>query len=153
MKFNKWETKGVPLRIEFGPNDLHNDTVTFVRRNRLKSKEQFKFSEACTNARYISDFLDDIQSDMFQIARDKVKSNIVYCNNHESIINALKAKKLTLINWDNENDNNNFENDLKNMCKLNGISSTKILCLPNRDSLKEYGFDTDQQLALFGRSY
>ena len=32
-KFNEWELKGVPLRIELGPRDLQNEQVTLVRRD------------------------------------------------------------------------------------------------------------------------
>lgn len=32
-KFNHWELKGVPVRIEVGPKDLNKNQVTFVRRD------------------------------------------------------------------------------------------------------------------------
>ena len=32
-KFNHWELKGVPVRIELGPKDLEKKQVTFVRRD------------------------------------------------------------------------------------------------------------------------
>jgi prolyl-tRNA synthetase len=32
-KFNEWEKRGVPLRIEVGPKDLEKNQVTFVRRD------------------------------------------------------------------------------------------------------------------------
>jgi prolyl-tRNA synthetase len=38
-KFNEWELKGVPLRIEVGPRDLQQDQVTLVRRD-TRAKEQ-----------------------------------------------------------------------------------------------------------------
>jgi prolyl-tRNA synthetase len=38
-KFNEWELKGVPVRLEVGPRDLQTDEVTLVRRdNREKVK-------------------------------------------------------------------------------------------------------------------
>ena len=150
MKFNKWETKGVPLRIEFGPKDMENGTVFFVRRDKLqKTKELFKFSETCSTS-FIKNFLNKIQSDMLESAKQKIKSNIVYCKDEESMLNALKQKKLTLIDWQQTD---GFENNLKNICKTHNISSTKVLCLPNKNTLHEYGFDTESTLALFGRSY
>lgn len=37
-KFNEWELKGVPLRIEIGPKDVEKKQVTLVRRdNRMKT--------------------------------------------------------------------------------------------------------------------
>ena len=32
-KFNEWEMKGVPLRVEIGPRDIENGVVTVVRRD------------------------------------------------------------------------------------------------------------------------
>jgi prolyl-tRNA synthetase len=33
FKFNEWELKGVPLRIEIGPNEVEDEVVTAVRRS------------------------------------------------------------------------------------------------------------------------
>jgi prolyl-tRNA synthetase len=38
-KFNEWEMKGVPVRIEIGPKDIENNSVVLVRRDTL-AKEQ-----------------------------------------------------------------------------------------------------------------
>lgn len=38
FKFNDWELRGVPLRIEIGPKDVENNCVTAARRDRI-SKE------------------------------------------------------------------------------------------------------------------
>lgn len=35
-KFNHWELKGVPVRIELGPKDMEKNQVTFVRRDNLQ---------------------------------------------------------------------------------------------------------------------
>lgn len=32
-KFNHWEMKGIPLRLEIGPMDLEKGTVVLVRRD------------------------------------------------------------------------------------------------------------------------
>ena len=34
-KFNDWEQKGIPLRIEIGPKDLEKEQVVFARRDDL----------------------------------------------------------------------------------------------------------------------
>lgn len=44
FKFNYWEMKGVPLRIEIGERELVDDTVTLVIRNNRK-KENVKIAE------------------------------------------------------------------------------------------------------------
>lgn len=40
-KFNHWELKGVPIRLEIGPKDMANKQFVTVRRDTLK-KETFK---------------------------------------------------------------------------------------------------------------
>lgn len=35
-KFNHWELKGVPIRIEFGPRDMDKNEVTLVRRDNFQ---------------------------------------------------------------------------------------------------------------------
>lgn len=35
-KFNDWELKGVPLRVEIGPNEIKKNNITFVLRDNLK---------------------------------------------------------------------------------------------------------------------
>ena len=37
-KFNEWEVRGIPLRIEFGPRDLQDNACTFSRRDGVKTK-------------------------------------------------------------------------------------------------------------------
>ncbi|MDR1619728.1 MAG: proline--tRNA ligase [Clostridiales bacterium] len=38
-KFNQWEMKGVPMRIEVGPRDIEKGQVVIVRRDALDNKE------------------------------------------------------------------------------------------------------------------
>ena len=38
-KFNEWELKGIPLRIEIGPKDIQKKQVVLVRRD--NSKKEF----------------------------------------------------------------------------------------------------------------
>ena len=41
-KFNDWELKGVPVRMEVGPRDVQNNTVVLARRDRPgKEGKQF----------------------------------------------------------------------------------------------------------------
>lgn len=53
-KFNEWEMKGVPLRIEIGPKDLEKGHVKLVKRND-GSKEFITFSELDNKLSTIAD--------------------------------------------------------------------------------------------------
>jgi prolyl-tRNA synthetase len=60
-KFNEWELKGVPLRIEVGPRDLQQDEVTVVQRD-TRAKEQVKLAGVPTRT---TELLVDLQKALF----------------------------------------------------------------------------------------
>ncbi len=71
-KFNDWELKGVPIRIEIGPKDIEKQSVVIAKRyNREKSSLGF------TEIGKISTILDEIQTDMLKTAREQVKANTI----------------------------------------------------------------------------
>jgi prolyl-tRNA synthetase len=63
-KFNEWELKGVPLRVEVGPRDLANNQVTLVRRD-TRAKEQAGLPAVAERA---SQLLHDVQDGLFERA-------------------------------------------------------------------------------------
>jgi prolyl-tRNA synthetase len=71
-KFNEWEMKGVPLRINVGPRDIEKGTVEFVRRDtREKSPGQrAAVVESC------SKILETIQQDLYDKAKVLLQEKI-----------------------------------------------------------------------------
>jgi prolyl-tRNA synthetase len=67
FKFNEWELKGVPLRVEIGSRDLAEAAVTVVRRD-TGDKRQIPAARA---AAAIDEMLSDVQASLFQAARDE----------------------------------------------------------------------------------
>lgn len=69
-KFNDWELKGVPVRIEIGPKDIEKQSVVIAKRyNREKSSLGF------TEIEKITTILDEIQTDMLKTAREQTRVN------------------------------------------------------------------------------
>jgi prolyl-tRNA synthetase len=66
-KFNEWELKGVPLRIEIGGRDLAAGVVTVARRD-TGDKQQIPVSRAAVA---IDEMLTDVQASLFRSARDE----------------------------------------------------------------------------------
>ena len=64
-KFNEWELKGVPVRLEVGPRDLAEGKAVCVRRDTFE-KESVSL-ESLTET--IPALLDEIQKNMFETAR------------------------------------------------------------------------------------
>jgi len=67
FKFNEWELKGVPLRIEIGGRDLAAAAVTVARRD-TGEKQQIPLPGAAVA---IDEMLRDVQASLFRVARDE----------------------------------------------------------------------------------
>ena len=67
FKFNDWELKGVPLRIEIGPRDVESGSVVAVRRHDGR-KESMDVKDLGPAVRGV---LEEIQEAMLQKAREK----------------------------------------------------------------------------------
>ena len=76
FKFNDWEMKGVPLRIEIGPRDIENGVAILVRRDTLE-KETIRL-ENLENR--LCELLEDIQKSMYNecLKRREEKTTIAY---------------------------------------------------------------------------
>ena len=69
-KFNDWELKGVPLRIEIGPKDIENQKIVIAKRYNLE-----KVSLSFTEIEKVSEMLDEIQTEMLKKAKEQAKNN------------------------------------------------------------------------------
>lgn len=70
-KFSEYEMKGVPLRIEVGPRDLENNTVTIVKRN-----DREKITVALEDiSTVIPELLERMHNEMYTKALAHVNSN------------------------------------------------------------------------------
>jgi prolyl-tRNA synthetase len=69
FKFNEWELKGVPLRIELGSRDLSAGAVTVARRD-TGEKEQIPLSRV---APAVGELLRSVQASLFDSARDELE--------------------------------------------------------------------------------
>ena len=63
-KFNYWEMKGVPVRLEIGPRDIENGECVLVRRDTLE-KRTVRLDNL---EEEINTLLEDIQKNMFEMA-------------------------------------------------------------------------------------
>jgi prolyl-tRNA synthetase len=66
FKFNDWEMKGIPIRIELGPKDLENQNFILVRRDNGQKQEVSLNQEFSVDTEIE---LDNIHNDMFANAK------------------------------------------------------------------------------------
>lgn len=67
FKFNDWELRGVPLRIEVGPKDVEKGTFAMARRD-IPGREGKSFVPQTGAANTVTEMLDQIQNGIFQKA-------------------------------------------------------------------------------------
>ena len=65
-KFNEWELKGIPLRIEIGLKDLESDQLVLVRRDNNK-KQTIKTKDL---EKKVEQILNEIQDNLFKKAKN-----------------------------------------------------------------------------------
>jgi prolyl-tRNA synthetase len=87
-KFNEWEMKGVPIRIEIGPRDLKQRQITAARRDTL-DKAVIK-EEETVNA--VTKLLEDIQSNLFNKAKKLLEEDIRTVKTYDEFKNVLQDK-------------------------------------------------------------
>lgn len=92
-KFNDWELKGVPLRLEYGPKDAAKSVVSFARRD-TGEKGTIAIADLATE---ISKLLETIQSDMYKKADAAFREHRINITKWEEVIPALDAKNVVLI--------------------------------------------------------
>jgi prolyl-tRNA synthetase len=76
-KFNDWELKGVPLRIEIGPKDIEKQSIVLAKRYNLE-----KISLSLTEIEKIPMILDEIQTEMLKKAKEESKINTSNISNY-----------------------------------------------------------------------
>ncbi len=95
-KYNDWEMRGVPVRIEVGPRDLEQDKVVVVRRD-SGEKLDLKREELAT---YLPRLMEDIQNDMLKKALEFREANTRSGSDYEEFKKIMETERgLFLASW------------------------------------------------------
>lgn len=95
-KFNDWELKGVPLRLEFGPGESAGGFVTTSRRD-VPGKEGKSTLPIAELATAVPALLETIQADLYSRADAEFRSHVKHITKWEDFCPALNDKNLCLI--------------------------------------------------------
>ena len=93
FKFNDYELKGVPIRIEIGPKDIAKNEVVVARRDTLK-KQSIKISDL---KKQIPLILEEIQKNLFDKSKKLFDSKIERANTLEALKKIINNKKVGII--------------------------------------------------------
>lgn len=84
FKFNDWEMRGVPVRVEIGPRDVEKGTVALARRDR-PGKEGKSFVSQTGLVETIQNLLTEIQAALLRRATEYRDSNIHEPRDYEDL--------------------------------------------------------------------
>ena len=87
FKFNEWEVKGVPVRVEIGPKDLDKDELVIARRD-TGEKDGVPFNSC--NETTMHSLLDQIQQTLFTQAEAFMKENTRSVDSYEEFQSVLE---------------------------------------------------------------
>ena len=88
-KFNEWEKKGIPVRIEIGPKDMSKKGVTLVRRD-TGEKEFVKLRKL---SKEVNRVLEDIQNNLYNNALSRLEENTHTVETYDEFKEVIKNKK------------------------------------------------------------
>jgi prolyl-tRNA synthetase len=94
-KYNDWELKGVPVRLELGPRDMKQEEVRMVFRYNGE-KQQVSWSEL---SEVVLKSFEDIHTNMLARARDVKKSRTSITRTWQEFIAALDAQNVCYAPW------------------------------------------------------
>jgi prolyl-tRNA synthetase len=87
-KFNEWEMKGVPLRINIGPKDIEKDQVELVRRDALEKS----FSKCAELDESVISILEQIQRNLLLQAKKRLEENTTDAANYDMLKSVLMKR-------------------------------------------------------------
>ncbi len=94
-KYNEWEVKGVPIRIEVGPKDVEKKQAMVARRD-IGEKKPFPLSQI---EKVIPLFLETIQYEMYVKAEKVLTESIVTVSTFKDAEIQVEKKKILFVPW------------------------------------------------------
>lgn len=156
-KFNSWELKGVPLRIEVGPKELETKQLTLNARHQSSQRQTIGSANCVSTVRSL---LDSIQSDLLAIAT--ATTIISPVDTWEDFEKALERKSPALVPWCEASDCEATIKQRTSTCSDGSIQTpAKSLCIPFEQPTNISNGETHcvacnrqaKSWTLFGQSY
>jgi prolyl-tRNA synthetase len=95
-KFNDWEKKGIPVRIEIGPKDVAKKGVVLVRRD-TGEKEFVKLKKV---PKRVNELLENIQESLYDKAVERLREGTHVVSTYEEFKDVIKnSKGFIKVSW------------------------------------------------------
>ena len=95
FKFNDWEMRGIPIRIEIGPKDIAKNQAVLVRRH-TQTKTSIEMDSLIEK---ISSELKNIQKEMFDAAKKILDERVVRVSEYQKFKEELDNGKMIGCSW------------------------------------------------------
>jgi len=136
FKFNEWEMKGVPLRLEVGMRDVDKNNIVVARRDDSQ-KKTYSIQGAATN---IIKCLSDIQASLYQQALNFRNKNIFHVNNYTEFKNIISNNGGFLqCGWDGQSKTERLikqETNATIRCIIKDVNDSNIKCIYSNSPAK-----------------
>ena len=116
-KFNEWEMKGVPIRMEIGPRDVESKMVVIARRDNGE-KFSISYSEVCKK---ISELLIQIQNGLLDQAKSFRDNNTHTVQSYEEFKDIINTGGFIRCGWDGSEETES---------KIKEETKATIRCIP-----------------------
>lgn len=94
-KFSNYEVKGVPLRIELGPRDIENNSLTLVKRNDY-TKRSISLDSYLEE---VKSTLEEIQNELYKKAYEHLQNNIHEAKTYDEFKDYISKGGYVKICW------------------------------------------------------
>ncbi len=94
-KFNEWEMKGVPLRVELGPRDIENGKMTVFRRDTCEKCEL----DSETAEKTICALLGEISGNLYKKAEQRMHERIVNADTLDGLLKGVDGGNFVRAGW------------------------------------------------------
>jgi len=145
FKFNEWELKGVPVRIEIGPKDIEKGSVVVARRDVDDSKSEVLIENLATE---IPELLDTVQNDMLNSSELFLSENTHHVDDMDSLIQQLTENDGFVSCY--------WVEDKEDELKIKELTKATIRCYPieNTDEKQSVNkADQPGKFVIFSKSY
>jgi prolyl-tRNA synthetase len=120
FKFNEWELRGVPLRIEIGPKDVANNSVALARRD-IPGREGKSFVPQEGIAGMVGRTLETIQANMLEKATQFRDANIHVPEDYEAFKEIIAEDGWCYVWW---------KPDANNEAQVKEDTKATLRCIP-----------------------
>ncbi len=100
-KFNEYEMKGVPVRVEIGPRDIENGVATVVRRDKFGEKTTLPLDGL---AESLTALLQEIHDNMYKKAEENLNKRIRVVKDMDELEKAVNDGCFGLTMWCGDED-------------------------------------------------